>query len=294
MISQLLANGLIAASYYVLVGLGFGLIYSLSGAFNVCHAASFVIGPFTLFLLMEHGVPLAFAVVAGLLLAFLCGFALDAGVFRLFRRRGDSPLVLLLVSFGVYLAFQNLIALLFGDDARRVAWQFQNASILVLGAWVTRVHLWLLLSAVTACMALGIVWKLTAWGRTMRAVSSDWTLTRIVGMNPDGVVSLASGAAAVLAAGAGLLRGADVGIAPDSGFEMLIPALVAVLLGGGRSLTGITAGAIVLALLQQVSGWFLGEAWKMPAAYVILVVVLIARPSGLVSRRQEWEAPASS
>ena len=116
---QPVLNGIIAASWYALVGLGFALALRVNGFLNIGQAALFTLAGYATFLLKEWlGVPLVPAIGMAVPIAALAGVGIEFLIYEPLRRRRASPVILLLASLGIYIVFQNAVSLMFGDDTK--------------------------------------------------------------------------------------------------------------------------------------------------------------------------------
>ncbi len=285
MLSQVLANTLIAASYYVLAGIGFGMVYATAGFFNLSLAAIIVIAPYTaLFLGSQLGIPLWLSFPLGLASGVCAGCLLELFLYRRFRRRRASHLVEFLASLGVYVFLQNLISFAFGDAAYRLLSDVPWQTLYLAGAVLTTPQVILILVTVACYVPLEAILRVTALGKRVRAVANDSYLATVCGINRDSVVLLSVAIASLLGSAGGIIRAIDVDMTPRMGLDILLMAIVAAIVGGITNLKGILVGAVFLAITQQLAAWFIGDAWKTPIAFFLLVVFLLLRPTGVRDR----------
>ena len=122
-----------------------------------------------------------------------------------------------------------------------------------------------------------------------RAVVSDEDLARVYGIDVDRVILHVFLAASALAGAAGQLLALDSGIAPAMGFRVLVMGLIAAVIGGLGSVPGVALGALVLALLQHATAWWVSSQWQDAVVFAVLVVFLVLRPHGLLGRATRRE-----
>jgi branched-chain amino acid transport system permease protein len=122
-------------------------------------------------------------------------------------------------------------------------------------------------------------------GRSMRAVSENPALARVVGIDVEAVIRLTWIMGGALAAGAGVMTGILVQIRPFMGFDLLLPLFSAAILGGIGSIPGAIAGGLVIGIAEAATVQSVGAEWRAAAAFALLIVMLIVRPRGLFGGR---------
>jgi len=121
MLIQLFVNGIIAASIYALVGLGFALIYNTTRFFHFAHGVVYAAGAYLAYTFsVLLGLPLIISIILAVGLTTLIGMLMEISIYRPLRRRGASSLILLIASLGIYIVLQNVISLIFGDDTKTI------------------------------------------------------------------------------------------------------------------------------------------------------------------------------
>lgn len=285
MFSQLVANGLIAASGYVLVGLGLGMVYSTARFIHFAHAIIFTAGAyFALLYASLLSVTLWVAILVAIASATVLGLMIEFAVYRPLRRRGSSSLVQLVASLGVYIVIQNVISLAFGDQMRSLRPGNPSLGIAIMGARVTPAQLWLMVCAVVLTSGIIAVWRLTSIGRVLRAIASDPELAQVVGVRPDRYIAFTIGLASALASVAGILVAFDLDMRPTMGFEIFLMAFVAFVIGRGRGMLGLVLGAVGVAAAQQAAGWYFGALWQDAIAFILLIAFLAVHPHQALAR----------
>ncbi len=280
LLAQLVVNGLISGSFYALVGLSWGLIFSTTKIFHFSHALTFAVAGYGFTLAASAGLPLpAAAAVAGLV-GTAAGVAEERWLYRPLRRAGASQLNIFLASLGFLFAGQSLLQVVFGPSARRVP-GFAEVGISLGPVAFTN------LDAMTAAgslalgaLTLGFLYN-SRPGRAVRGVASNPELARAVGISDDAVFGLvfALGSALVgLSAVPYVLKNAAT---PTMGLGPLLAGFIGVFLGGVGSYGGMLAGGVILGLAENLGGLFLPGYWQAVIAFVILFVLVLVRPAGL-------------
>jgi len=295
---QLLLDGVLLGSTIGLAAIGLTLTYAILGFGNFAHgellswgaylalpiaglvSGVLVSGPFGP---LSFGWPLIAAALIAMVLTGLIALTLDRVLFGRLRARGGT-MTPVIASFGASLALRNLIQFLFGPQPAYYNRELQIAmpfgpfritpdQIVVLG--------------VTAVLVLGVHLLLnhTHLGRAMRATAENPQLAQIAGVDIASVVRDVWLIGGALAAAAGVLVGATVQLSPGMGFDLLLALFAAVILGGIGSVPGAVLGGLLIGLAEAVSGPLIGADYRSAVAFVVLLLVLIVKPTGLFGGR---------
>jgi branched-chain amino acid transport system permease protein len=282
MVGQVVISGLLAGSLYAMVALGLGLIFGVMRVLNVAHGPLLMLGAYTTFWLFHwFGLNPYLSLLVSMPLLFLVGLGLQR---TLVRRVVDAPeLSSLLLTFGLSIAIVNLAQLAFTSDLRSV--EYLTGSF-VLGPFAFSK------SRVIAC---GFAVAITAWaffflqktrlGKALRAVSQSREVAQVCGINVQRIHLLAFGIASALAAAGGSLVAVMVAIQPDMGMVYTFKSFLVIVLGGAGNYPGALLGGLLLGLIEQLSSLFLTTQVNEAVAYVLLVLVLLIRPTGLLKGR---------
>jgi branched-chain amino acid transport system permease protein len=261
-------------AYLALVALGF--VHALAGA-------GAPLGPFS------FGWPLLVALLAALGLTAALALLLDWALFARLGRHG-SAITLVIASFGAALALRNLLFFLFGGVPEYYSREIQIAMVLVPrevlgGLRVTPDQLFLLALAALTAIGLHLFLKHSFLGRAMRATSTNPALARLVGIDVAAVVRWTWVLGAGLAALAGVLAGLTLQLRPTLGFDLLLPLFAAAILGGIGSVYGALLGGLVVGLAESLAVPLLGAQYRAAVAFVILILILLVRPTGILGER---------
>jgi branched-chain amino acid transport system permease protein len=283
MLTQVLLNSLAAAGGYVLVAIGFGLIYSTCRFFHFAHGVVYTVGAYGAYAVSARvGGNWWLALVCALVVAGALGGAVEILVYRPMRRAGASSTVLFLASLGLLIGLQNLIALTFGDGPLVLRRESANTVYTFLGASITRAQLErLLVAAVVSTLVWGIL-RYTRWGREARATANDSDLARNLGVHTDRVLLSTFILGSILAGLAAVMLAHDTDLRPSMGFHVLLVAVVAMVVGGIGSVPGTALGALLVAILQNMTIWLFPAQWGHAAAYLLMIIFLLVRPRGFL------------
>lgn len=284
--TQLSVNAISAASVYVLVGVGFALVFRVAKFFHFAHGAVFVVGAYSAFLFARWlSMPFPIAVLAGVLMSTACGLSIEHIVYRPLRKRGSGPLVLLLASLGMYILLQNLISCVFGDGTKSLRDGEVEAGIGILGARITPTQIVMAGVSASLVIAVATLLKKAKLGRAMRAVAHDRELAVLSGIDTNRIFSWTFALGSALAGIAGILVALDTDMTPTMGMNALMMGVVAVIIGGVSSIPGVVLGALLLGTAQHFGAWGIGSQWQDAIAFFILLAFLLVRPQGILGKQ---------
>jgi len=283
MLGQVIVSGILAGSLYAMVALGLGLIFGVMRVINIAHGPLLMLGAYTTyFLTTRAGMNPFLTVPVAMAALFVVGVLLQRGlVFRVV----DAPeLSSLLLTFGISIALVNLAQLACTSDLRAVEY--------ITGAWVIgglavskpRLIAFLFAGGVTALSF--VLLQRTRLGKAIRATSQSREVAMVCGVDVARIHMLTFGFASALAAAGGALLAVIVAIQPEMGGVWTFKSFLVIVLGGAGNYPGALLGGLLLGLVEQVSALFLTSQLSEVVAYVLLVLVLLVRPSGLLGGRQ--------
>ena len=292
--TQQLINGLTLGAIYGLIAIGYTMVYGIIGMINFAHGEIFMIGAFiSLLTLLGLGggtwVPLALALALlfTMLLTSVYGWALERLAYR--PLRGSQRLAALITAIGMSIFLQNYVQLLQGARVKPMQPLITGGFEIMRKGDFTVIlsYLQIIIIVLTVVLMAGFTFLInkTALGRAQRACEQDLGMASLVGVNVDRTISLTFVLGASLASVAGLIFMVNYGVIDFYiGFHAGIKAFTAAVLGGIGSLPGAMLGGILIGLIEAFwSGYFTVE-YKDVAAFTILVMVLIFRPTGLLGK----------
>lgn len=293
---QVLVDGLLTGSMIGLGAIGVTLTYSILRFSNFAHGDLMAWGAYMTLLLvggigalvgatdpigdLSFGWPL---IVAGLLAMLLTGglaVLLDLILFSRLRARGHA-IIVVMASFGASMAMRSLLEFAFTSRPTYFSRELQIAIPIGFGIRVTPDQVALLALTAVLVAAMQVVMSRTQLGRSMRAVSQNPALARVVGIDVTRVVRATWIIGGALACAAGVMIGLLVQIRPLMGLDMLLPLFAAAILGGIGSVPGAVLGGLIIGLAEAGTVQIVGAEWRAAIAFVILMAVLLIRPNGL-------------
>jgi branched-chain amino acid transport system permease protein len=283
-IVQLIINSIIAGAIYMLVALGFNLIYGATRFFNLAHGVFTAVGGYCVFFLSRMlGFPDAVGIVAGIIGAGFLGFLLDKTVFAPLRERKATGLVLLVASLGAFTAMQAVIAMLFSSQFHTLAAHIDGPNtVSILGGVITQTQIIILISGFAIFGGLVLMLYHTHFGKAIRAISDDEEVARVVGIHTKKIISYTFFIGSAIAGLVGVLVGYDTGIEPMMGLHLLLKGVIAAIVGGVGNVYGSVLGAFLLGFAENFGVWYIAGEWKDAIAFAILIIFLLFRPQGIL------------
>jgi branched-chain amino acid transport system permease protein len=280
-IGQVIVNGLSLSAIYVLIALGFTLLFGIMRVVNFAHGAFAMLGGYALYYLYGKyalpyplAVPLAAAVVAGFSLI------LEALVFRWFYQKMFQSMIGLL---GLNMAMMYLGVIIWDVYERSIPAAF--AGVLQLGGLILAADRLMVIGiAVVTLLAFWVFMTRTRYGVAMRAAAEDVEIAEAQGIDTRTIYRLAFFVAIFMAALAGGLYAQIYALSPFMGERPLLVAFVVVILGGMGSIPGAALGGVILGFTESILSTFYGAAVSSFVSFGVVIALLIFRPWGLLGK----------
>jgi branched-chain amino acid transport system permease protein len=282
MVGQVIVSGLMAGGLYSMVALGLALIFGVMRVINIAHGTFLMLGAYTTFWWFHWlGWNPYLSLMVSMPLMFLLGLLIQR---FLVRRVVDAPdLSSLLLTFGVSIALVNVSHLAFTSDLRSV--EFLTGAYVVGPIAFSQSRLVAFVVAVMISLGAYAFLQKTKLGKAIRATSQSPEVAMVCGINVEKVHLLAFGMASALAAAGGSLVAVMVAIQPEMGQVYTFKSFLVIVLGGAGNYPGALLGGMLLGLVEQLSALFLTTQVSEAVAYLLLVLVLLVRPTGLLGGR---------
>jgi branched-chain amino acid transport system permease protein len=278
------AAGLIGISLgaqYALLALGFTLIFGILGVVNFAHGGFYVLGGYLAYAAVHYlGAPYPLAVIAAALLSAGLGY-----VFELFlvERRVDDHLATLMLTLGLYLMLSTGLLVVFGPESPEFAFPI-TGTLRSGGFYFPIANLVVLCVCLLAIGAVYLLMYRTDFGRALRALADDRPVATAQGLRPRLLFPLAFALATGLAGLTGALVTPILSLAPHLGDPVLATSFLIVILGGLGSVGGATAAAFIVGMVEAYSSVYLGGSKGALVLFVLVLIILVVRPSGLFGR----------
>jgi len=297
---QQLINGITLGAVYAVVALGYTMVYGIIQLINFAHGELVMIGAMVAFTLIGVLTPLGVPALPAVLLATLCamvvcallGYAMERLAYRPLRRA--PRLAPLISAIGVSIILQHLALLVWSRTPLAFPLIVKSESFALGGATVTNIQISIL--AISLAMMAGLAWLVyrTRLGIAMRATSQNPQMAALLGVDANHVIALTFIIGAGLAAVAGVMVGSYYGIAHYTmGAGLGLKAFCAAVLGGIGNIPGAMLGGVLLGLVEALGAGYIGDFtgnvfgsnYQDVFAFMVLILVLVFRPSGLLGER---------
>ena len=288
----ILVNSLLTAGLYATMSYGLAVIYGVMRIINLAHAGILMLGAYvTLTLNVRFGIDPLVSLVLVIPLFFGFGVVLYALLVKpLPQSAGGASIESLLLLFGVWLVLQNLAYAIWSGDIQSIMTGYTMRSVSVLGVRVGLPGLAVFAVSAASLVVLEATLRWTYLGRAIRAVTQNRDAALLSGINADRISAVAFGIGSAFAGAAGSLLAMLYAFTPDFGRSFLLKAFCIIVLAGMESVSGVAAGAFVLALLENVIGGYtaIPTSFQDALSFSLLVVALVAFPQGILGAFGAW------
>ncbi|MDE2578609.1 MAG: branched-chain amino acid ABC transporter permease [Hyphomicrobiales bacterium] len=287
MFAQQLLNGVLSGAVYALFALGFTLMFGVLGVINLTYGLYFSAGAFVaLFATHYAHLPIWAALPLAALIVGLCAILLDELLLGPLRRAKAPELSSLMVTLGATLLLYSLMTAWFGTEIRRFPPAvFSGAAYDVFGLRITLAQILIVLTTALIVGGLAFLLQKTRLGLSIRALAENPDAAQLMGVNASGVVHLVSFISGALGAAAGVLIGLNYNaIEPYMGEKMMLKGFAVIILGGLGDIRGAVLAGFLLGLLETFTAGYVASSMKDAVGFLLLVLTLWFRPSGLFGR----------
>jgi branched-chain amino acid transport system permease protein/neutral amino acid transport system permease protein len=275
--------GIVTASILAVAGVGFTLQFGVTNILNLAYGDIMTAAAFIAYLIARVGISVWLALAAGAAFGALFSVLLNRGIYTPFARHGTRLFGMIIVTIAVSLIVQNGLLALFGASFFSLQMP-RPSSVHIAGMVFTTVQLAIIGIAVAAMLLIHLLLRYTKLGKAMRATATDPELARNCGIATDRVIDLAWAISGALCGLAGVILVMNVTAFTDTtGAQFLIPIVAVAVLGGIGQPYGAMLGALVIGIASELAAAIISPDYKDVVAFVILVIVLLARPQGILS-----------
>ncbi|HVE99501.1 MAG TPA: branched-chain amino acid ABC transporter permease [Mycobacteriales bacterium] len=292
---QQLSNGIVIGATYALIALGYTMVYGIIQLINFAHGEIFMVGAFgglALYLyalpesVADRGYMLPLVFLAAILTSVIVAIIVERFAYRPLRRA--PRLAPLITAIGVSIFLQEAVRLYFPDakSARPFPEYISKRNVGIGGVGLPIVAIFVIVTAILLMILLQTFIKQSRTGKAMRATSQDPDTARLMGVDTDKIIVITFAIGAALAGVAGVMQGLQFGqISFSIGFTAGIKAFTAAVLGGIGNITGAVLGGFTLGIVEALATQYLSSTYKDVWAFIVLILVLVFRPSGLLGER---------
>ena len=287
---QQLVNGLSIGSVYALMAVGYSLVYSIMNFSNFAHGGVIMLGAyFGFFLLTLLRLPFVVSFVLAAAGTAVLAVIIERLVYKPLRDRRAPFLYFIISAMGASIFLENIVIATIGPTFRTYPEVFSRQPLSLWGLTVGRLDLIMFFVSFVCLAALVFFIEKTKMGKAIRAASYNIKAAALMGVNTDRVVMIVFGLGGLLAGVAGVFFGMKYTVYPQIG-NITTKSFIAAVFGGLGSLPGAVIGSVILGVLETFVAGYLSSQFRDLIAFVILIGVLVFRPTGIMGKPSEEKA----
>jgi branched-chain amino acid transport system permease protein len=284
MLQQVIISGIAYGSIYALMGLAMAIVYKTSAVPNFAQGEMAMISTYVAWVILtSYGASFPVALLGALAVAALSGVTLEFAFIR--RAKEPNVLNLIIITLGFQMILYGLAGWRWGADQKRLQLPISDREVVHVGN-VAISHLSLATIVIAALLMLGVYlfFNFSRWGTAIRATQQNRVAARIHGVPVNRLLAGSFALSAVVGAVAGLLVAPITTLDPTMMWDPILKGFAAAVLGGLTSLPGVVIGGYLLGIIENLFGAYISVEFKSVVAFLIIVLVLCVRPSGLLGR----------
>ncbi|MDJ0914892.1 MAG: branched-chain amino acid ABC transporter permease [Desulfobacterales bacterium] len=280
---QMIVSGIAVGSSYALMGLAMVIIYKTSEVVNFAQGEMALLSSFLTYMVLEyHGFSIYVAIPCALLFAILLGCFLEFAVLR--RAKEPNVLGLIIITIGLEMILMGFVSWKFGADHKTMPFPISPYDSVAIGeVFISSLEILNLIVAVAIMLFFFIFFRYSKLGLAMKATQQNLVAARLMGIRTNRILMITWGVSSLVGCMAGLLL-SPVIMHPYMMWDPMLKGFAAAVLGGMTSLPGAVFGAYILGIIENLFGGYVSIEFKSIVAFVIIVLVLCFKPSGLFAR----------
>jgi branched-chain amino acid transport system permease protein len=280
-LANAVVSGILTGTVYGLMALGLSAIFGVIKLVNFAHGELMTLAMYTAVVAFQRLALDPFATMIGAAVVFAAfGYALQRGFINRFIRRPEHTQMLLMIALAMILG--NLLLLGFGPDARNVQTSYQLDSFELGPLLLDKARVYAAAAALVATGLLAAFFRLTLTGKAIRACADNPVGARVAGLPVSHLYAVTFGHGAATVAVAGYAMVPLIDVTPGLGPSYTLLAFVIVIVGGLGSMVGALLGGVVIGVSEALAGVLIAPSAKSMASFGLLVLLLLARPQGLM------------
>jgi branched-chain amino acid transport system permease protein len=278
---QLIVNGLLLGGIYALISIGLTLIFGVVRVINFAHGEFLMLSMYiTYFSYTFLGMNPYLSLVVGVPLMFFTGMAIDQLIIRPLR---EAPAYMqVFATVGLSIVLLNLALFLFTGDYQSIHMAFAEKTFHLGSLSLSYAKLIIFFAAILVSVGLFLLLQYTNIGKQIRAIAQDRMAAKLMGINLNRIYMLTFGIGTALVAIAGGLILPVYYVFPSVGVYFVLTAFVVVVLGGMGNMVGALLGGFIIGIADSLSGYYIDPSLKEVVSFIIFLIVLLIRPSGLM------------
>lgn len=278
-LGQLIFSGIINGAIYALMALGYVLIYKGTNVVNFAQGEAVMVGGYIYLIYISY---LHFPMYVALILTFVSAMAFWMIIERIvYRSLQDAPVFsLIIATFAVGFSLRNVTRLIFGPDIYNFPPLLSIEPIKIIGIYSTLQNIFTLFIGFISTLVLFLFFRYTKIGKAMRGISQNRDAAWLMGINVKRYFALTWGLGSAYGALGGVMLAPLVTLSPEMGW-IAIKAFAVAILGGFESLSGAIIAGLLLGVIENLAGYFISTHIKDVVSFIIIMVVLYFKPSGI-------------
>ena len=284
LLPQLLLTGVTIGSIYALVALGFVLIYAVTGILNFAQGEFCMLGALLCATLLGWHVPLGLAAL--LAVAAVCVLGAATERLAIEPAYGAHPLTLIIITFGVSMAFRGIALMVWGADPYTLPEFTPGPAVVLLGGVLVRQAMWAIGLSLAVVVLLFAFLARTVLGAAVRACADNAFASRLVGISPRRMSLVAFATSAALGAVAGIVITPITGATYDMGLTLGLKGFVAAVIGGLTNAPAAVVGGYLVGMIEALAAGYLTPGYGTAITFVVLLAVLFLQRQGVLQGAQ--------
>jgi branched-chain amino acid transport system permease protein len=280
---QMIASGIAVGSSYALMGLAMVIIYKTSEVVNFAQGEMALVSVFLTYMVLEfHGFPFYLAFPFAILFSIFLGCFLEFAVLR--RAKEPNVLGMIIITIGLEMILMGVVSWKFGADPKNMPFPISPYDSVTIGkVFVSSLDVLTFIVALTIMVILFLFLRYSKLGIAMKATQQNPLAARIMGIRTNRILMITWGISSLVGCVAGLLV-APIMMQPYMMWDPMLKGFAAAVLGGMTSLPGSVFGAYLIGIIENLFGGYVSIEFKSVVAFIIIVLVLCLKPSGLFAR----------
>ncbi len=280
---QMIVNGIAVGSSYALMGLAMVIIYKTSEVPNFAQGEMALISSyFAMMLLTSYNMSVYSAFLLTFVFAILLGCFLEFAILR--RAKEPNVLGMIVITIGIEMVLLGFVSWKFGADQKTMPFPIGPYDSFIIGdIFISKLEVLTLVAALLLMSVLYLFFKFSKLGLAMKATQQNSVAAQIVGIRTNRIMMMTWGISSLVGAVAGLLISPTI-MHPFMMWDPMLKGFAAAVMGGMTSLPGVVIAAYMLGIIENLFGGYVSIEFKTVVAFVIIVLVLCIKPSGLFSR----------
>jgi len=289
LILHLLVDGICTGARYAILGMGFALIFNTQRMFDLSFGGIYTWSGFALWILATQlGLEIRLASGMALVFCFLLSYGVQKVYMSRLRKRSASAVSVMLGSMAIMMMMEAIAAIIWGGEIR--AGRTGDAGIYKWGTiQISDIKFYTLLAAVAIFFSVRYLFMKTALGVNARAIASNPLLSRVVGLETEKIIIFTTCFGSAIIGLDAILVCADTGVYPAIGFQSMLIAFMAVMLGGIGSFAGAFIGGLLVGFVRTVAVLQFPTLWQELVLFAILFLIIAFRPNGLLGIK-DWKS----